>query len=86
LKKMNSDLCLCRPMVVLELADIFVSNAFNNVFEGALFFMKIEPRITLQLLAPLIEFCSTLVSSEVEWKCGKWQLMAYSWRLQHFGS
>ena len=81
LKKMNSDLCLSRLMVVLELADIVVPNAFNNVFEGALFFIKIEPRITLQLLAPLIEFCSTLVSSEVEWKFREWQLMAYYWRL-----
>jgi hypothetical protein len=79
LKKMNSDLCLSRLMVVLESADIFVSNAFNNMFEGTLFFIKIEPYITLQLLAHLIEFCSTLVSSEVEWKCGKWQLIAYSW-------
>jgi hypothetical protein len=43
-------------MEVLELADIVVSNAFNNLFEGALFFIKIEPHITLQLLAPLIEF------------------------------
>ncbi len=37
---MNSDWCLSKLMVVLELADIFVSNAFNNVFEGALILHK----------------------------------------------
>ncbi|KAL3822134.1 hypothetical protein ACHAXA_011912 [Cyclostephanos tholiformis] len=74
LRKMNSDLGLPKLTAALELADIFVSNAFDNMFGGAPVFVKIEPRIALRLLAPLVEFRSTLVSSEVEQKM--WEVAA----------
>jgi hypothetical protein len=64
-QKMNNDLRLSRLTAAFELANIFVSNAFEKMHEGAMVFEGIEPRIALRLLAPLVEFRSTLVTSEV---------------------
>ena len=63
-QKLNRDFCLSGLAGALKLADIFVSDAFGNMFRGSLIFDKVESRVALRLLAPLVEFRSPLVSSE----------------------